>query len=279
MKVKVVNNNPKHGGIEYGSARNLTLGQVYEVLAENTELYTILNDIGKEEGYVKERFEIVPEKIKVKCINKDTVVKELEIGKVYEIEFEKDLMYFIVVNPKIHYPVGYYKSHFEVVKDDVKKVKCISNDLTNELEVGKTYEVVYDDGTMYCVQTKYGVHTAVKSHFELVKGEEQMKVTLPNGMVVEGSPEQVKQVASFYGIKNLVGDDQYYYSESKGELLLIYNMNTSHLRNAILKFYREWTEKLSEIKNPQLLCRTMQSGIQDRAWLSMVRTYSTRKEE
>jgi hypothetical protein len=52
MKIKCTN---------VGSNKHITEGQVYESIQESREYYTLVNDIGQETSYYKERFEIVPE--------------------------------------------------------------------------------------------------------------------------------------------------------------------------------------------------------------------------
>lgn len=105
-----------------------------------------------------------------------------------------------------------------------------------------------------------------------------MKVTLPNGLTVEGTLEQVNAVVTSLGYKATV-DTDYYYSKSRNEYLLIKDMNTTHLRNAILRFYEDWVKELHNIKNPQRVVRSIRDGINDPTWLAMVREYYTREEE
>lgn len=64
-----------------------------------------------------------------------------------------------------------------------------------------------------------------------------MKVQLSNGLVVEGTVEQIKQVAQTFGIPNPLGPT--YMSETHGEMFIA-NMQDSHLRNALIKNIRDW---------------------------------------
>ena len=104
-----------------------------------------------------------------------------------------------------------------------------------------------------------------------------MKVRLSNGMEVEGTFEQIRKVAETFGIRNPFPADKYYESETKG-LLLISDMETTHLRNAILKQYTTWVDSLHSITNPQVLVRTVINGITDFNFVSMLTEYSKRSE-
>jgi hypothetical protein len=105
-----------------------------------------------------------------------------------------------------------------------------------------------------------------------------MKITLPNGLVIDGDQEQIADVLKKLGFDGVLGNGVYYFSETKGPVLIT-GMHTMHLRNAILKFYQKWVDSLHEIKNPALLIKKMLEGIEDVTWLAMVKEYSTRKEE
>lgn len=78
------------------------------------------------------------------------------------------------------------------------------------------------------------------------------KVQLSNGLVVEGTAEQIKKVADAFGLKNPLGPT--YKSETHGEML-ISDMLDSHLRNAMLKNVREWVSggNLSRVSDDMLI--------------------------
>lgn len=103
-----------------------------------------------------------------------------------------------------------------------------------------------------------------------------MKTVLPNGLSMEGTPEQIKDVLSSLGFKG-IGDGTYYYSESKGPVL-ISEMNSVHLRNAILKFYKEWVDELHKEMNPKLVVKSILNGIEDSTWIAMVKELNKREE-
>jgi len=71
-----------------------------------------------------------------------------------------------------------------------------------------------------------------------------MKTTLPNGLTLEGTAQQVISVASQLGYK--ISSKDFYTSSTHGAMY-IKDMNTTHLRNAILKQYREWVATLSYV--------------------------------
>ena len=57
-----------------------------------------------------------------------------------------------------------------------------------------------------------------------------------NGLEVTGTYEQIRAIGKAMGYENPFED--YYFSESKG-LILISEMDSRHLRNALLKMVRE----------------------------------------
>jgi hypothetical protein len=103
-----------------------------------------------------------------------------------------------------------------------------------------------------------------------------MKITLPNGLSIEGDSEQIQNVLNSLGYKG-IGDGTYYYSDSKGPILIA-EMNSMHLRNAILKFYKEWVDELHKETNPKKVVNQIVDGINDPTWVSMVKELNKREE-
>ena len=97
--------------------------------------------------------------------------------------------------------------------------------------------------------------------------ENKMKITLGNGLILEGAQPDVMDAMQKlgYGSQN----ERFYNSESKG-LMLISDMETSHLRNAVLKLNREWAESLSEIDDPQDVVEALEMGNQDKTFQAML---------
>lgn len=99
-----------------------------------------------------------------------------------------------------------------------------------------------------------------------------MKVILENGMTLEGTEEQIVSVMEKMGLS---GDGMFYRSETKG-LLLIREMQSLHLRNAILKIYSEWVDGLHKIAEPKEVVQAIVDGITDKTWIAMVKELSGR---
>jgi hypothetical protein len=73
------------------------------------------------------------------------------------------------------------------------------------------------------------------------------RVILKSGVVVEGDGPALYETLRALGM-NAFDNGLHYLSATKG-VLLIRDMDTKHLRNAILKQYREWLEGLTKDKD------------------------------
>jgi hypothetical protein len=104
-----------------------------------------------------------------------------------------------------------------------------------------------------------------------------MQVTLSNGVTIEGDQLQVKELLTQLGYANTLGTKQVYFSATKGPIL-IKDMETTHLRNAILKYYQEWVNELHKVKNPKEIVNKILDGITNETWQAMLTEYSRRKE-
>jgi hypothetical protein len=62
-------------------------------------------------------------------------------------------------------------------------------------------------------------------------------ITLPNGVQIMGTADQLVETASKLGYS--LDNAKYYLSESRG-LLRISEMDTLHIKNAMVKLYRHW---------------------------------------
>ena len=76
------------------------------------------------------------------------------------------------------------------------------------------------------------------------------RYTLPNGVTLEGTIEQIRTIAKTLGYT--VNFQGYYESSTRG-LVKIADMETSHIRNAMSKLYREWVAELTALSNTDLL--------------------------
>ena len=83
-------------------------------------------------------------------------------------------------------------------------------------------------------------------------------ITLPNGLTITGTEEQIIKCAITLGFHNPL-DDLFYNSESKG-FLLIKEMETNHLRNSISKMIRNdvnWRDITFQAMVKEYLRRTL----------------------
>ncbi len=103
-----------------------------------------------------------------------------------------------------------------------------------------------------------------------------MQVKLLSGAVLDGTAEQIGVVLKALGEKG-IGNGLYYFSETKGPVLIT-EMNSMHLRNAILKFYADWVKELHTEIDPKVVVKKIVAGISDPTWLAMVKELSKRKE-
>ena len=105
-----------------------------------------------------------------------------------------------------------------------------------------------------------------------------MKVTLPNGMTVEGTYDQVRDVLGKLGASvpelNSLGDSTHYNSSTKG-WILISDMETYHLRNAVLKHYAEWLNDLRAL-DTRLVYQSLVNGPKNVTLLAMLRELGRR---
>lgn len=70
-------------------------------------------------------------------------------------------------------------------------------------------------------------------------------LTFEDGTKIEGTPDELRAIVQ--NLKDGHGkfnNSDYYYSESKGEWLLIEDMATKHIRDAILKIYRKELDRI-----------------------------------
>jgi hypothetical protein len=99
----------------------------------------------------------------------------------------------------------------------------------------------------------------------------------PNGLEIRGSHEAIVYAARKLGFGAMF-DGEYYNSSTKG-LIRIDEMDTTHLRNAILKMHKDWVDGLREIVDPEKLIFCLKNDCQDLSYKAMVREYSTRDPE
>lgn len=102
-----------------------------------------------------------------------------------------------------------------------------------------------------------------------------MKITLKNGMIVEGTFDQVSAVARQFGeTVKFEGDGLHYNSASKG-LITIASMDTQHLRHALIKRYGIFVEGLKQLTNDRLAAEI--SNPSDKTLIGLMAELSRRK--
>lgn len=72
------------------------------------------------------------------------------------------------------------------------------------------------------------------------------------------------------------GDERFYISSSRG-IIPIKEMQSTHLRNAILKIHKEWLENLYKISDPIRFCREFITGCSDKTYIALVEELATRR--
>lgn len=231
------------------------------------------------------------EQMKVICIkNQSGNCKfRLTIGKEYNVEKETPVGYTIINDQ--NYPISYRKGFFKPViekKNSLLRVQCIDATGCSLISLGKEYNVERESEGFYFITDNENKSNQgySKFRFTVVKENETMdtmKVTLPTGLVIEGTYDQLREALTSMGKAYLIPanphDPTVYYNSSSKGWVKIKEMATPHLRNAILKRYAEWVEELRSLTNPRVLCNAMKNGISDLTWLAMVREYSTRPED
>ncbi len=101
----------------------------------------------------------------------------------------------------------------------------------------------------------------------------QIEVTLPNGVKLAGKLEDVVATAKALGHQLNLGSE-FYLSSSQG-YVRIREMGTEHIRNAMLKYYREWASNLST-KSGRDLLGLMEQGPDNPTFNALLREYATR---
>lgn len=103
-----------------------------------------------------------------------------------------------------------------------------------------------------------------------------MKVTLANGLVVEGTADQIAAVAKTFNLSPF--DPTQWYKSSHMGWLQIKDMRTEHLYNAMMKLYRTWLEEDTKTLSHNEKVARLQNGPSDPTFLAMFREYSKRSK-
>lgn len=104
-----------------------------------------------------------------------------------------------------------------------------------------------------------------------------MKATMPDGTILEGTPEEVEEYLKAVSGKS---PTEYYNSKTKG-WIKISEMNSSHIRNAFLKLYREWLDsapswRMAIKPDPKTFVRYIANGFANITALAMLKELKSR---
>jgi hypothetical protein len=79
-----------------------------------------------------------------------------------------------------------------------------------------------------------------------------MQVRLSNGVVIEGTIEQIQTAARAFGLTVPFHGDGIHYNSTTHGLIKISDMDTRHVRNALIKLYVEWVAELRNLNDVNL---------------------------
>lgn len=114
----------------------------------------------------------------------------------------------------------------------------------------------------------------VKEAVEAIRGKElKMKHVFPNGVSVEGNVDLINDMARKLGYRPV--DTSNMYNSSTHGWVSISSMDKSHLRNAMLKLYREWASNLSA-KNDRELVFALREGPNDSTFKALLAEFVRR---
>ena len=100
------------------------------------------------------------------------------------------------------------------------------------------------------------------------------RVTLPNGIVLEGEGHEFRKTLEMLGIDK-IDDGIHYTSASKG-IVAIKDMATPWLKNTICKRYREWTSELSDVKDLKEFMKRLRNGPGGATFLGLIKELGSR---
>lgn len=128
-----------------------------------------------------------------------------------------------------------------------------------------------DNSNFWLVEDQNG-HRSLWNEKCITKKEKAMEFKLPNGAVLTGTPEQVISTAKMLGYSV---DDSLFYNSSTHGRVLINEMSTHHLKNALLKMYRDWAASLSGLSEKDLVL-ALRNGCTDKTFINLLAEYVTR---
>lgn len=96
--------------------------------------------------------------------------------------------------------------------------------------------------------------------------------TFKNGLTVTGTIEQIKQVGQTFGEVPQIGA---LYNSSTHGLVPIRTMDTTHIRNALLKKMRNWVDDLKSVSDKEVLQATQFFSL-DTEFVELRKEFNTR---
>ena len=149
---------------------------------------------------------------------------------------------------------------------------------TDASALREAIEQMKRDGWLAKIKLRNGTSRPIT--IEALKGEKRiMKLTLKSGAVVEGTGDEIAALLS-KGVEPAVSDLEdsllFYRSDSKGAFLPIATMDINHIRNAMLKRYREWAENLRDLWGDELVETIAAGPVDDKQFQGLYRAYVAR---
>src|SRR6185503_10215719 len=109
-----------------------------------------------------------------------------------------------------------------------------------------------------CMRRESLTDTADRIFNSIMRGNTQMKNTLPNGLTIEGSLAQINQVRKSFGYMPLYEADGVHYNSSSRGVVEIRAMDTKHIKNAIRKLHAANVAKLDTTLSDQEFLQALQ---------------------
>lgn len=94
-----------------------------------------------------------------------------------------------------------------------------------------------------------------------------------NGRMVSGTASQIAEILAEMESKTEGGT---YFSDSKNEELYIVDMDTNHIRNAVLKYLRNWVDGLRNTADCELFVEEIECGLVNETFDNLLAELKTR---
>jgi len=101
------------------------------------------------------------------------------------------------------------------------------------------------------------------------------RITLPNGVVLEGEGAEFRKTLESLGIDKI--DDGVHYGSTTKGVVAIKEMATPWIKNSICKIYRDWASELSEVKDLKVFVERLHNGPSNQTMMGLIKELTTRK--